>query len=153
MSRLSRVVRDQFGPKGQEWEQKAFEQAKSIVQEKKLSALASHYGLTLSSGLIPIAPEKLKLLLLRLAEDHVRGFKVAVKKGAPKKASATENEFKIYFKVSTLMSERGLSVHRACQIIATELSRAAGRNGKALKAEGVRSIYRRVGSMLGQSGK
>ena len=152
INRLSEFVREQFSREGREWEQKAFEVATAVEQGKKLSILARHYGLTLSSGLNPIDPEKLKLLLLRLAQDHVRGFKIALKIGAPEKISPTEEEFLIYHKINDLMSKRGLTAVGASHHVADHFP-TKGRNKKVRSMESVRAIHKRVGQFFGQNKK
>jgi hypothetical protein len=141
--RLGKLAREAIGTEGRKLEQKAFEAAKTAEQGKKIPSLARHYGVTLSSGLNPIDPEKLQLLLLRLAEDHVEGFQIKVSRKGPKKLSKTDEEIDIFVSVQTLMSERKIKVNKACELIAKQRAHTKRRNGEQWTKEGIRSIHRR----------
>jgi hypothetical protein len=143
IERLKKHLRKILPPHLRELEQKIFEIRKVSEQEKKLGLLARHFGMSISYGLAPIDPQNLRILLLRLAEAHVNGFRASLEHGATQKPGPTKEEVEIFLKVEEISSKKTLSVNAACQHVARDF-RTKGRGGKPRTAESVRLIYRRT---------
>lgn len=103
-------------------------------QVSKLSALFAHYGIEEKGN-----PAAWHLLVLKLAHDHVPGFQLAAKRGAPKR---NEPLPKGVPEIERLMHTRGISVSSASRLVARKIGRGH---------EGVRRDFNRYQAYLRRS--
>jgi hypothetical protein len=147
--RLNEEVLKIFTPKFRQFWEDRFKLEKKTKQESKLFDLARHYGAT-RAGLDPIDYKK---LVLRLAEEHVRGFQIAEKQGRPPKKSFTREEWGVFNAVSEIMSKDNVTFHRACQLVEGRFVENLRSNGKQWTTESIRAVCKRINLNIGGIGK
>ncbi len=117
-------------------DEQRIEHSKAILdaQMAKIPALFAHYGLD------PKKPKHALYLILLLAEDHVPGFRIAERRGAPRKNGL---DWDLYARVRLLEIKNGLSTVAACNALAKQLAKGKP-NGSTLSAATLRRRYMAV---------